>query len=213
MLWGNEMFDKLSRSFHIVLTQLKEYGFKEVINSIKLALFRDEPMIIYLLEISQSDKIDPGISGKTNVQKGNLKELEEINKDIEHVPWEFQCHQYDGVKDFFIASDGKEIQHIIWIYYQNDPNRLVRLGPKDAEVKYGLTLPAFRGQGIYPMVLKTLLRYLKQKGFRRVYGFVHKDNHSSMRGIEKAGFRRVGRIRLRKVLGIQISRRYVPQDI
>ena len=201
------------RFLNIAYKNLKGLTFRDVLALVKSSLFRNDPMIIYLLETSQVEEVTDNALGKTIIRKGNIEKLKEINRRFKRIPWEFQCHKYDNVKDFFIASDGDEIQHIIWIYYQHDPNRFIRLGPNDAEVKYGLTLSPYRGQRIFPNALKTLTRYLKQKGFSRLYGFVHVDNHPSIRGLEKAGFKRIGRIRLRKVMGIQVSRKYIPPEV
>ena len=87
------------------------------------------------------------------------------------------------------------------------------MGPHDAEVKYGITFSPYRGQRIFPRVLVTLVNYLKQKGINRVYGFVHKENTSSMRGMERAGFKAIGKFRLIKVMGIQVTKRYIPEEI
>ena len=91
------------------------------------------------------------------------------------MPWEFQCYHYDGVKDFFIVLNNEVLQHISWIYYRNDPNRFIKLGSNEAEIKYCLTLPPFRGQGMYPKVLKTIACYLKEKGYHRVFICINID--------------------------------------
>lgn len=54
-----------------------------------------------------------------------------------------------------------------------------------------LTFPAFRGQGLYPMVLRASLRHLAAQGYSRAIITCAPDNIASVRGIEKAGFRRV----------------------
>ncbi|MBW1803909.1 MAG: GNAT family N-acetyltransferase, partial [Deltaproteobacteria bacterium] len=89
----------------------------------------------------------------------------------------------------------------------------IRLGPEDAEIKYCLTLPPFRGRGLFPRVLKSMVKYLTAKGFCRIFICVHEDNLPSIRGIEKAGFKLVERIRLRKKMGIQVSGKYTPPEV
>jgi len=73
---------------------------------------------------------------------------------------------------------------------------------------YGLTLPSFRGQGLYSKVLRAAVRYATQQGVKRVFGVVEKNNHAGIRGVEKAGFKFVGVTHLRKCFGIQFSRRF-----
>lgn len=53
------------------------------------------------------------------------------------------------------------------------------------------TLPAWRGQGLYPRLLRTSCRHLAAQGHRRALITCAPDNIASVRGIEKAGFRRV----------------------
>ena len=54
-----------------------------------------------------------------------------------------------------------------------------------------LTFPAYRGQGLYPLVLRASLQHLAAQGFSRAIITCAPDNIASVRGIEKAGFRRV----------------------
>lgn len=54
-----------------------------------------------------------------------------------------------------------------------------------------LTFPANRGAGLYPLVLRTSLRHLAAQGYSRAIITCAPDNFASVRGIEKAGFRRV----------------------
>jgi RimJ/RimL family protein N-acetyltransferase len=197
------------RFLSIAIKQLRGLSFVDFLSVVKQSLFRDDPILIYALETSQVERRGNNASSAMDIRKGNILELEKNYCRFKSVPWEFQCHQYDGVKDFFIASNAEGVQHITWIYYQNDPNRFIRLGHGDAELKYALTLPLFRGQGLLPEVLKAVVRYLGQKGFKRAFTCVHIDNRPSIRGVEKAGFKFIDRIRLRKILGIQISKRYV----
>ena len=201
------------RFLRIANRQLRGLALADFLALVKLLLFRDDPVFIYALDTSQVEKIEDNALGVIDIRKGNIGELEENNMHYERVPWEFRCHEYDGVKDFFVATDCEGIQHISWIYYQNDHNRFIRLGHADAEIKYCLTLPPFRGQGLYPIVLKTIVRHLSSEGFHRVFICVHKDNQPSIRGIEKAGFKRIGRIRFIKVIGVQLSERYVPREV
>jgi len=201
------------RLISITKKQFRELAFKDFLPLFLKSLFRSDKILIYALDTSQVEIDQKEDAGLIEIRKADISELEDLESRAEPAPWEFQCHHYDGVKDFFIASKAEEIQHISWIYYTNDPNRFIKLGHNDAEIKYCITLPRFRGQGIYPRVLRTIAGYLKEKKFRRVFISTHENNRFSIRGIEKAGFKHVGQIRLRKVLGIQISKRYVPQEV
>lgn len=180
---------------------------------IKRSLFRDDIIRIYGLESPELGSIEPTGFDSTQIRKGSISDLSTIEKGFSPVPWEFRCHKYDGVRDSFIAADCHGVQHISWIYYQGDPNRIIKLGPKDAEIKYSLTLPSFRGKGLYPAVLKTIVYYLGQRGFCRVFISVEVDNVASIRGIKKAGFECLCQIHLRKIMAIQVSDKYIPPEI
>ena len=192
----------------ILYSRFKELSFNEFVGLLKESLFFNEPILVYQYDISQKAfaPVEP-IEGVT-IKKGSLRDLDQAHQSNKPVPWEFECDKYDGVKDFFVATDAAGVQHISWIYYHDNRNRLLSLNPQEAEIKFCLTLPALRGRGIYPKVILEILNYLSKKGIKRVYMCVHRDNHASIRGIEKAGFQKVGDIVLKKLFGLQISARF-----
>ncbi len=53
------------------------------------------------------------------------------------------------------------------------------------------TLPAWRGRGLYPGLLVATCQHLALQGHRRAIITCAPDNLASVRGIEKAGFRRI----------------------
>ena len=196
------------RNFKILNNQLKQLSLKEFLYLLKQALFFNEPILVYKLDISQAEAQCLTPVDGVQIEKGNLGDLEQARQTMKPLPWEFQCHEFDGVEDFFVARDVTGVQHISWVYFHHHRNRLLSLGEMEAEIKFCLTLPALRGKGIYPRVILMILNYLQSKGMQRVFMCVHRDNHPSIRGIEKAGFKRVGEIRLRKIMGVQISPRF-----
>lgn len=63
----------------------------------------------------------------------------------------------------------------------------------DYEIDPCYTYPAYRGKGIYPIVLHSICRELAENG-SAFYMIVDERNASSIRGIEKAGFVRYGTV-------------------
>jgi RimJ/RimL family protein N-acetyltransferase len=173
------------------------------------ALFKSERILIYSTLLQRSGAADGAFAERFAVVKGALADLERVRKQLQRVPWEFQCDTYDGVKDFFVYLDAEKgaIGHISWIYYSDDPNRTLRLGVKECEVMFCLTLPEYRGKGLYPSALRAIQQYLRERGYERCFICATDENASSIRGIEKSGFRLAGTTRFRKFLGFQISRR------
>ncbi len=72
------------------------------------------------------------------------------------------------------------------------------LSERDYFIGPCVTFPKFRGMGIYPKVLGTIVNTLDD-GDRTFYIAVDRDNKPSVRGIEKAGFFRIGSVRISKV--------------
>ncbi|HET6459784.1 MAG TPA: GNAT family N-acetyltransferase [Syntrophales bacterium] len=202
------MLRKLSRVLKIAHSQYSNLGFREFSALVFRSLFKIERIAIYSSdlanEITRNDShVDDGY-----IKKGDIADLALSRRTMAAPPWELSCDLYDGVKDHFIYKKNGVIGHISWIYYKNDPNRIIELRSDEGEVKYSLTLPEFRGKGIYPEALREVQRYLKEKGYKMLYICTREDNVASVRGIEKAGFTFIKRINLIKVLGMQVSKRY-----
>ena len=172
------------------------------------ALFLNLKVEIYCFRIDKG--LFPLLDGQSEflIRKGTLEDLTNLHQNRPCLPWEFSCHKIDNVRDFFISSSDSELQHISWIYYKGDPNRIIRLREDEAEIKYCLTFDTFRGQGIYPSVLQSICQYLATSGYNRIFIAVDARNLPSIRGIQKAGFERTEAIRLVKVFGLQISKKY-----
>lgn len=196
------------RNITILINRFKELPLSEFLTLLKEALFINIPIIIYKFELSPREFKKKLFIDGIRFGKGELYDLEVASKTLMPLPWEFRCHEFDGVKDFFIAKDHVGVQHISWVYLHEHRNRLLALGEKEAEIKFCLTMPAFRGRGIYPHIIGLILDHLHSTGIERVFMCVHSENVPSIRGIEKAGFTRAGEIRLRKIMGMQISPRY-----
>lgn len=197
----------------IFKSQFKELSWFDFLGLLTRSLYYCDPILIYLLVIKNNNAKSKQELNGFIIEKGEISDLEKIKEHLNPLPWEFQCHLFDNVKDFFIARNNDGIQHISWIYYHNNHNRILSLGENEAEVKFCLTLPAARGLGVYPIVINSIAQFLYQKGVKRVFMCVHEENQPSIRGIEKAGFHRVGKINLSKFLGFQVSKRFNTSEV
>ena len=192
---------------NIARSRFNELTIKDFIKLTAVSLFRNDSIIVYALDLSKIGEDSQDRCKEFTIRKGNLLEIGRLRNSQKFAYWEFNCDKYDGVKDFYISIYNESLQHISWIYYRKDPNRILRLGKYDAEIKYCLTLPEYRGRGIYPMILTSIASYLRAKGFRNLFICVEKNNIASIRGIEKAGFQALRTIKLIKLFGIQLSRK------
>ncbi len=196
------------RALKILLDRLKTYNFRELVILIIQNIHYSEPILVYRQEINSVNRIENNYENNDLIiEKGNAVLLDNETNNINPVPWEYKCNVFDGVTDFFVARNNQGIQHISWIYYYSDRNRLLSLEKDEVEIKFCLTLPALRGQGVYPKVVKSMIHYLADNGYKAVYMCVHPENKASIRGIEKAGFDYAGNLRLQKILGFQVSPR------
>lgn len=198
------------RSMRILLSQAKSLSLRELSELSMRAAFKIETVLIYCKDLEFSTRMgQKPQQAYMNIEKCELADLEILRKNMSNPLWEFLCDVYDGVKDCFVLKglDGA-INHISWLYYKGDPNRILELGSQDVEVKYSLTLPGFRGKGIYTNTLLAIQDYAKVAGYRNVFISVDEQNLPSRKGIEKAGFIFVSRLKLIKFAGIQINRRF-----
>lgn len=196
---------KPAKAFAVLRDSFRTMSVSEFAGFLRLLLFRDDEILIYCRSLQDQERASPGRSNAL-VVKGQPAHLAS-ERDVRHpIPWELQCDIYDGVRDFFVYRENGRLGHISWLYYRGDPNRILRLEDGECEVKFCLTFPEFRGKGLYPAALRVIQQYLKEHGSQRCFICVKADNTASIRGIEKAGFLRVGSTRLRKVLGVQVSR-------
>lgn len=203
----------MKKNLFILSDHYQGMSFLEFVAFIWHALFKNEKIFIYYKSLYDKQLNFVINSNSRSIKKGDLKELESERKRLINIPWEFQCDRYDKVIDFFIYLENGAIGHISWLYYKKDPNRLLRLGDEDCEIKFCLTLPTFRGKGFYPAVLQTIQCYLSNEGYQRCFICVNENNISSIRGIEKAGFLVVGQINFRKFFGFQLSQKYDTRSI
>jgi RimJ/RimL family protein N-acetyltransferase len=199
----------MNRGISILKDRYRYLSIQELIALLWNVLFKHERILIYCISLQKSIAVDRDASNPIPIAKGELADLDRTRKQLERVPWEFTCDRYDGVKDFFIFRDSESgaVGHISWLYYQEHPNRTLRLGNKECEIMFCLTLPEFRGKGLYPATLRAILRYLKGRGYESCFICATDDNLASIRGIEKTGFRLRERTHLRKIFGFQITRR------
>src|SRR5574341_391537 len=96
------MASKLLRATRILLSQLKILSFYEIVSLLRNSLFRVETIIIYVRELDTGPlpSLDRHLDGY--IRKGEVSEIENARKSMTSPPWEFCCHLYDRVTDFFV---------------------------------------------------------------------------------------------------------------
>ncbi len=114
-----------------------------------------------------------------------------------------QYHFDSGGKLFLALNEGK-LAHVCWLFYSpgfEGQWAHIHLKKDEAHIASAHTESEFRGQNIYPAVLQHILKYVAEKNIRRVYITSSPKNIASVRGIEKAGFSKIGEIHGLKFFG------------
>ncbi|HYC00781.1 MAG TPA: GNAT family N-acetyltransferase [Candidatus Limnocylindrales bacterium] len=127
-----------------------------------------------------------------------------------HVREDFGAASYWGTiepdAECYVGLDGYRIVAVHWLSTR-EPNNLVECEPGDSIIGPCVTVPTHRGRGVYPAMIRAVCAERRRLGDKRAYMVVSTDNHSSIRGIEKAGFQNLGRADLTRVAGVRhISR-------
>ncbi len=103
-----------------------------------------------------------------------------------------------GKKKYFISENRVSV-HISILFSKLNILRLIqKKGPAIGDC---YTNPDFRGKSIYPFVINYISKEIfKENKTKEVFIIVNRDNRSSIRGIEKAGFEKFASIKARRWL-------------
>jgi hypothetical protein len=110
-------------------------------------------------------------------------------------------------KECYLVTIDGQMAHLSWLHWSV---RLPRQCGFDGTVPVigdCHTFERFRGKAIYPRVLRYIARDVAARAAATsVYVLVSPSNLSSVRGIEKAGFRRLARLRGIRFAGLLLGR-------
>jgi RimJ/RimL family protein N-acetyltransferase len=91
-----------------------------------------------------------------------------------------------------------KLAHISWLYDRElegrVPPRYLDLRPDEAEISACVTLPEFRGKGLFRIAIQNISQVARKNGMRRIYMKTIPSNEASQRGIEKAGLKCCGEV-------------------
>ena len=206
------MYQGLLRLLRILRSQSEGLNLSAWMLLLLKSLFKKENILVFGRELDW-DVFTDDRNSLIFPKKGELQQLRNAREALNPPQWEFCLDIYDHVADFFVVenSDGI-ICHISWVYYKGDPNRNLSLDSDEAEIKYSFTVPEYRGKGLYPETLLEIQTYLNKNGCRKVFICVNEKNHASIKGVQKAGFGFIKKIRLMKFMGVQINRRFSEEN-
>jgi RimJ/RimL family protein N-acetyltransferase len=111
--------------------------------------------------------------------------------------FEIQTDIQSGKKRYFITDHGKFV-HASFIF--DKLNLLSILGKDGPAIGDCVTSADYRGRSIYPTVINLAAKDLLASGTPEVFIVVNSGNVSSIRGIEKAGFRPFADVKAKRFL-------------
>jgi GNAT superfamily N-acetyltransferase len=110
-----------------------------------------------------------------------------------------------GIRDgdrLFIIADQDECLHRGYVIFNSRAKKLIGENDNAPLIGYCYTAAAARGRGLYRRALLAEMRYLQQRGYKRVVIDTHPANQASRKGIEAAGFQFVRTVSVWIVLNL-----------
>lgn len=142
----------------------------------------------------------PPITARVAVRIALLTPQEAARHGLLNAEWEQRWHRGDVC--FAAWRDGRFIHHS-WVSYQDsyigEVYGWLRLKAGEAYVYDCFTDGSCRGQGVFPAVLSHIGHELFNKGTHRIWIAVEEENRSSLKAIQRAGFRPAGEVFYRRV--------------
>lgn len=96
---------------------------------------------------------------------------------------------------FAILGEEDALLHHSFLQFAAPALRLLDEAPSVPLIGRCATAPRARGLGLYPRVLRHIMAELGSDGHARVAIYCDRDNDASIRGIRRAGFTQVARLR------------------
>lgn len=101
---------------------------------------------------------------------------------------------FNGAYAVFVKG---AIAHVSWLLTQEFdkvPPPLVALKRDEAEITACVTLPEYRGRGLYGIAIQSICQVAREQGIQRVFMKTKPSNTASQKGIQKAGLKACGQI-------------------
>lgn len=151
----------------------------------------------------------------TPAWRGDIRPVNHSNiDDIRHSEPSNMLAQFRSFLDrgdagYYAYEDGQPA-HRSWVQFgpstaQCEMGVTFPLGRQDCCIHYCVTYPAARGRGIYTAVLDRIARDARSEG-KTVFIATVRSNLASIRGIKRAGFSLIGRVRAVVLFGAPVFR-------
>jgi len=157
--------------------------------------------LLIFFEKSLNDTIEESDAQiEISFKHGDYDDIRDLNMK-EYRLSGLESYEINSNCDCFIGAADKVIFYI-WVGYNNiydDKIFDVELDAKQAYLYRAFTHPDYRGLQIYPAGLQYVCGELRKKKIEKCYIAASVENRSSIKGIYKAGFNKVGYVTYLKV--------------
>ncbi len=185
------LFRRIYVRFKKLFITVRQNGLRDTLKRITWAFFQfNRFFVVEMNLLEEREPVNPRVP--MEVRRGTLEELRSIRSKNPSLPMEFFADEMDGVDTFYLAFIDGELAGIGWLYFAGDPNRFIKLREKEAEFKYFYTFEKYRGKNVLPKIEDEMCKWLKEKGYKRIVGFIHPGNPPNIKGSQKAGMKIIG---------------------
>ena len=136
-----------------------------------------------------------------------IKWMQLLNKPSIVHPTELAVAEKQGHYLVNIRHEGKIIGYVkvgFGQVYVQDFERVVAFKPGEAFIYDTFVLPEFRCRGVASAAIESCMRLLAREGYQKLYCHIPLWNAASIKAYLRAGFKRVCRIRYRRIMGISL---------
>lgn len=219
--WMNMYIKKAITALHSVCAACRDRGMRQGLLELKGKLWHRSRSVLYVKQVGAEVLLPDGI----RIVTVTTSERQRVMPDIIAAGAGSDIRFFDSGAICYLAYKDNHSVGLGWLFrdsyllrkvlsrthekatalYPNNQSPITNNRPPGAAYLAGFhVLDSARGQGLYPLLLNTMCRDAAASG-RTSYVDVSPDNRASIRGLEKAGFRRVGELRTLTIAGIIIQ--------
>ena len=176
---------------------------------LRRAVYRRERLLLYVYcPATQGEgKRDPAIECFDAAHRPPATVQEQIRRAGGRLGYWLMAHRMkrDGAR-LLVLREENRLRAYGWIQGWRSFRRLLWLAPGARCLGFYWTAPADRGRGLYGRLLKHSIAVCEERNRLPLIIFTSPNNMRSQRGIEKAGFLRLGEYELQSWFGGLVSR-------
>jgi hypothetical protein len=184
---------------------IKKEGFIKFMKKIfEKLIYGRKIFVLFLSDLKDEEKIKPKI--KVVFKKVDPTEIKKL-PEVGYLSFDEFEDRFNQGKECFVFLDGGKVVHYSWVTYEEmDISELrmeIPLDKNAACIFDCYTSKKFRGLSLYPSMLCEIKDYLKKRNFENCYIYSDLENAASIRGIEKAGFKKFNFLKYLNLLGFK----------